>query len=104
MKAVNKIKNIQPKVQKLLKEKSILRDDDAKLIARFWLDEMGGVEKASSINGLDLLKMIASGALTNTESIVRARRKIQSESDELKGIKYRARKQEAQLLKQFINA
>ncbi len=79
------IKNKQELIVDLLTKYSHLRDDDYKLIATVWKME---VDDIHSMSAMDLLILMASGGLSNPESIRRSRAKIQQEVESLRGEKY----------------
>lgn len=74
-------------VIKLLTEFPHLRDDDNKLIATIWKREL----KTKDLTAIDFLQLYANKVLTNAESIVRCRRKVQEIFPKLRGIKYNIR-------------
>jgi hypothetical protein len=70
-----------------------LRDNDERLIATIWNEELSNKGITSKeISGYDFLGYFASGELTNPESIRRTRQKLQEENVELRGLKYKERK------------
>ena len=76
----------------LLTNDKRLRDSDAKLIARFWTNEL----KAKNINTQDItahefLTMYATNRLHNVEGLTRMRRKVQEENEHLRGKFYKER-------------
>jgi len=79
-------------ITKLLTRYPHLRDDDNKLIATIWRDEVKYIPPRSDAHtALDFLQLYADKRLTNAESIRRCRAKIQEVTPELRGIKYNAR-------------
>ncbi len=83
------------RVERLLKLKPHLRDDDSKLIANIWYDHFTKMKiNLKKISGYDLLQLIADGKLPNPQSIRRARRKLQEEFPELQGKKWEERHKE----------
>ena len=83
---------VKEKVQKLLTEYPHLRDDDNKLIANMWTAEIGGANHLKTITGYDVMSVLASSQLTNSESIRRCRQKIQEHNIHLRGKSYKKRK------------
>tara|TARA_B100001248_G_C27258509_1_gene397263 strand:+ start:407 stop:730 length:324 start_codon:yes stop_codon:yes gene_type:complete len=80
------------RVYKWLEKASHLRDDDNKLIANIWCEDI--VSKGYSvkdISGHFLLKLLAEHKLTSTESIRRSRCKVQEDNPHLRGHKYNKR-------------
>ncbi len=65
-----------------------LRDDDNRLCANIWSEELNNLE----ITAKDFLRLYASNKLTSAPSIKRARAKLQEECPEYRGEKYNIRK------------
>jgi hypothetical protein len=93
MSVFNQMKNIKDKVAFLLENKESLRDDDSKLIASFFINEIGR-DKVDDMSAMDLLKLIGFGKLTSFESIRRVRAKLQENRPELRGKNYKERQDE----------
>jgi hypothetical protein len=93
------MKLVKDKVIELLRLDTRYRDDDNKLIARIWHEEFGRLEGDSA---MDLLKALALGKLTSSESIRRSRQKTQEEHPELRGTKYKIRHEEAEEFKKQL--
>lgn len=84
------------RVQSLLEKHPRLRDDDNKLVANFWFNEVGETK--------DFLKNYAAGNITPADSITRARRKLQELHPHLRGEKYNERhKEEKKVRKSIVN-
>lgn len=79
---MSKILNVVDEVKRLLTHYKHLRDDDRKLVANIWYGVIGDPKKLS---GLDLLKLYVEKKIPDSESITRARRKLQEEIEELRG-------------------
>lgn len=88
---VKQIKRTAIIVKLLLEKTPHLRDSDDKLVATIWYNQLG-IHELQRINGYDILKLISDGALIDSQSICRARRKIQEEHIELQGKNYKKRK------------
>lgn len=93
------MKLIKDKVLKLLEANPMYRDDDNKLIARIWFNEC---EMYGCKTHTDLLKLLATGKLTSSESIRRSRQKTQEEIPALRGLKYKERHEEAEEFKKDL--
>ena len=65
-----------------------LRDDDNRLCANIWSEELNNLE----ITAKDFLRLYASNKLTSAPSIKRARAKLQEECPKYRGEKYNIRK------------
>ena len=79
-------------IKKLLTNDKRLRDSDAKLIARFWANELDA--KGVDINNMtayEFLCLFAESRLHNVEGITRMRRKVQEENEHLRGLYYKER-------------
>ena len=99
---LNQINKTKDRVKRLLTRRSELRDNDNRLIAVFWGHEIGATT-LENLSALDLLDKIATGQLTAGDTITRARRKVQEENEELRGVKYKARERAAEEVRQGIN-
>ena len=82
---------IQDKVTKYLEQKPSLRDDDRKLIATIWWNEIGSDKRYWT--AMQLLDSFCSKELTSPESIRRCRQRVQQLNPQLRGNKYSDRHQ-----------
>tara|TARA_R110000744_G_scaffold134922_1_gene244198 strand:- start:5221 stop:5535 length:315 start_codon:yes stop_codon:yes gene_type:complete len=82
-------------VESLLRAIPHLRDDDNKLLASVWYEQ---IKKSGSLpgdlSGYEILKMVADKQLANSESIRRIRQKLQEINPELRGEIYYERHKE----------
>ena len=79
------IKSDKERITKLLEIRPHLRDDDNKIIANIWTNDLALLKiDARAITGFELLEMVANGKLTNPESIRRCRQKIQQHNPQLR--------------------
>lgn len=86
------IKNKQ-RIEKLLKEKPHLRDDDKALIASIWWMEAQKRLKPHVFDQITpFLRLVANGEVSNAETIRRTRAKLQQEFVELRGESYAKRR------------
>lgn len=99
---IHKIKHMKIKVKELLIQVPHLRDSDDKLITTIWYHEVK--DEMKYMSGMEMLRTIAEGLLSSTESITRARRLCQEQNPELRGKSYKVRKQKAVEVKQQINS
>ncbi len=98
------ISRTKQKVKGYLEKQFMYRDDDYKLIARFWRDEI--VEKNKNpltFSSYDFFVLYSSGALTSGEIISRARRRLQEELPALRGSKWMERHSEEKNVRNNIN-
>ena len=88
------ITQMKERVAKLLTGYLHLRDNDNALIANIWHQDMKakGMD-TKNIPAYSLLDVLSSGGLSSTESITRARRKVQEEQVRLRGYKYNKRQE-----------
>ena len=88
-----KIKKHEKLIKVFLTTLPHLRDDDMKLLASVWWQEMRmlGLDMDSH-SAHDTLKLIADGKLSNPSSIRRCRAKLQEVHPELRGKRYLDRK------------
>jgi hypothetical protein len=98
MSSLKEMKGIKPRVKWLLQNHPHLRDDDNKLIANVWNNEIH--REATAI---ELLKWFAEGKLTSPDSITRVRRKLQEQNPNLRGVKYLKRSSLKEEIRQNIH-
>lgn len=94
MSVSKEIATLQEIVKELLESDQRLRDDDKKLSARIWCNELGGEDAATNMSAFAFLSNYARGKLTSQESIGRARRIICEDFPHLRGAKYKERLKE----------
>lgn len=82
------------KVEYWLRIHTHLKDDDFKLMATIWLEELGGIVAANDMSARDFLTLFAGKELMNPQTIIRTRAKLQEEQPELRGLSYRGRQAE----------
>lgn len=92
----NKLKTTKIKVVDYLsnhRNSNDYKDDDEKLVARFWCDELRDCEiNPSSVSAMKFLEIYSQNKiLTSAETIVRARRIAQRDNPELRGKFYKER-------------
>jgi len=105
---VPKIKSTKDKVIRIITSvnNSKCRDNDERLVAVFWWNEIHEKKLSLNPNGLtivDFLQMYSEGKLTSADIITRARRKAQEENPELRGSKWKERHDEEKLVRDEIN-
>lgn len=96
-----KIKSVKGSVEKLLKSNPKLRDNDDKLIATIWYNEV--VKKNEDLSAKEFLQVLGKGALSSPEAITRARRKVQQHNTDLRGENYQGRLKEEINIRRGIN-
>jgi hypothetical protein len=82
---------------RLLEKYPSLKDDDSRLIANYWNEEL--IHKGVDIKKLtatDFIKMFSNRELTNPETIRRTRAKLQEENPDLRGKIYKLRQVDCQ--------
>ena len=90
--ALNKIKDMQKRVESLLSRFPAYRDCDTKLLAHIWMEQIGGIDRMKEINLHDWMKIwIDNSNIASPETISRARRKIQESNADLRGEYYKLR-------------
>lgn len=97
------LKQIGPRVKRVLEDNPVTRDNDNKLTVIIWsweLREKGHDPNLLSAQGF--LKMYYEGKLTNSESITRARRKLQELHPELRGNNYQVRQANQEKVKKDL--
>jgi hypothetical protein len=100
------IEKLVEMVTRLLIGDPRLRDSDKKLSARVWLEQLRGIDKLKKMTAYDFLVLYTddSAPLYSQESIGRARRLIQEHNPELRGQKYKERKEEEQVVKLVVQS
>ena len=102
MRTYNQMKSVKDKVKYLLTNIPHLRDNDNKLIATIYYNEIGK-PKLELMTGMDFLKYFSEGRLPSAESIRRVRCILQASHPELRGITYNERQTEGKAVSQKIN-
>jgi len=81
---------VQDSVKLLLEAYPKLRDNDVRLVASYYYNNIANINQMSAI---ELLEVMVNGNLPSPDTITRARRKIQEKHTELRGVKYEFEKQ-----------
>jgi hypothetical protein len=79
------------KVKSLLINYPHLRDSDERLIATYWMREVGSKDALDYMSATKFLTNFVEGAYTSPESIRRMRQKIQEQDESLRGKSYQKR-------------
>ncbi len=100
----NQISDLQDVVFQLLTVDPKLRDDDRKLSARIWTNQLGGLDKMREMSAYDFLVAYTGGnsALYSQESIGRARRIVQENHPQLRGKRWQERQAEQSVVKNVL--
>lgn len=93
LKSIIKVKD---KVEYLLTNHPIFRDDDNKLIAKIWYSE------TNSTNLKDFMLEFGDKKISSPEAIRRARQKLQEHNPGLRGVLYNKRHQNGKTVKTHI--
>lgn len=86
--------NTKARVEAYLRRYPELRDNDEKLIAVFWFNEIKSIPDIKT--AFEFLTAYSGGKLTSSESIRRCRQKAQEVNPELRGEKWLLRQLEAE--------
>lgn len=97
---LKQILKVQEQVQILLETYPKLRDNDTRLVASYYYNNISNINQMSAIN---LLEVMVNGNLPSPDTITRARRKIQEKHPELRGVKYLERQKLEKQVRQEIN-
>ena len=101
---LDKIKDMQNRVETLLRKYPPYRDCDTKLVAHIWMEQIGGVDKMKEMNLHEWMKMcIENPNIVVPETICRARRLIQKTNEDLRGELYKLRKSQEKDVRKGIN-
>ena len=84
--AVQIVQKLKDKVELMLQVHPQLRENDARLVANMWAEEMSSDLK--NYTASDVFRNVANGVLTSYESISRARRQLQQHNPGLRGKNY----------------
>ncbi len=97
------LKHIGPRVKQVLQGNPVTRDNDNKLTAVIWSHDLRQQGKdANLLTAQGFMKMYYDGKITNSDSITRARRKVQELCPELRGPNYKARQANQEKVKKDL--
>jgi len=85
------MKHLENIVTDILKNNPKARDDDHILAGAIWIRELGGSDIAKEMGLWEFMRMFMTHDISNFESIIRCRRKVQELDKELRGVKYESR-------------
>lgn len=103
MKLIREMSLVKDRVKYLLAAWPHLRNNDNKLIANIWnqdLLKMG--HNNATLSASNFLALYATGQLSNAETIRRVRQKIQEENPELRGTAYSERQKQGEEVRKEI--
>ena len=96
------IKRLKEKVEAILVEYPVTKDDDHKLVSMVWIKELGGRGEVRAMSAWDFLAKFNNHKLANVNSIIRCRAKLQELNKDLRGEKYEDRHKFAGELKEEL--
>ena len=91
---------VQDSVKLLLEAYPKLRDNDVRLVASYYYNNIANINQMSAI---ELLEVMVNGNLPSPDTITRARRKIQEKHPELRGVKYEEKQKFEKQVRENIN-
>jgi len=97
---LKQILKVQEQVKILLETYPKLRDNDVRLVASYYYNNISNINQMSAI---DFLQIMVNGNLPSPDTITRARRKIQEKHPELRGVNYVERQKLEKQVRQEIN-
>ena len=97
---LKQILKVQEQVQILLETYPKLRDNDVRLVASYYYNNISNINQISAI---DFLQIMVNGNLPSPDTITRARRKIQEKHPELRGLNYVERQKLEKQVRENIN-
>lgn len=101
---ISKLKTISEKVTHYLKIKNEYKDNDEKLVATAWFNELKDMGfDPTQMSAFSFLKLYAENRLTSADIITRARRLVQAENKELRGEAWYKRHKEEKEVREQIN-
>jgi len=96
------MKYLENLVINILKHNPKSRDNDHILAGAVWIKEVGGSEIAKNMGLWEFFRIFMTHEVSNFESIVRCRRKVQERESELRGEKYEFRHKRQEEVKEQI--
>ena len=84
-------KTVIARVQYLLTVNPLLRDNDMRLIATYYFEEIGK-DKIVEMSAMDFLTMISTSKVTCFETIRKLRQQVQAKNEKVRGEEYGKRK------------
>ena len=96
------MKHLEDIVTDILKGNPKARDNDHMLAGTVWIRELGGSDIAREMGLWEFLRMFMKHEISNFESIVRCRRKVQELDPDLRGSKYELRHNRQEEVKEQI--
>lgn len=104
---LKQVKSLQDVIKNLLEKREDLRDSDAKLIANVWRDEIEMTMGEDALKRMSaysfFAQFLAQEKISSSDSITRARRKIQGDYSHLRGNNYKERKEQETEFRHNIN-
>lgn len=97
---LKQILKVQEQVKILLETYPKLRDNDVRLVASYYYNNISNINQMSAI---DFLQIMVNGNLPSPDTITRARRKLQEKHPELRGVNYVERQKLEKQVRQEIN-
>lgn len=98
-----KITTMYERVKHLLIKKTDYRDDDNLLVCRIWWDELLELKFVpEQMTAMEFLVLYRDQKLTSSDTITRARRKVQEENEHLRGKSYIERQNKQEEIKEEI--
>lgn len=99
-----KLSRVKGKVRAQLTKHRPNRDDDNKLIANIWFNDLKALGyNPTEISAFKMLQLFSTGDLSNPESIRRSRQQLQRLHPELRGEKYVERKSKEEDVKDELD-
>lgn len=90
---------VKKKVERMLRQYPELKDNDIRLIINYWRSE---IQELETMSGIDVLRYIAEGKVTNPEVIRRSRQALQKKHEDLRGKNYIVRQKKGAQIKQKV--
>ena len=91
---------VQDSVKFLLEAYPKSRDNDVRLVASYYYNNIANINQMSAI---ELLEVMVNGNLPSPDTITRARRKIQEKHPHLRGVKYEEKQKFEKQVRENIN-
>ena len=97
---LNKLRNVKERVETLIRDYPQLRDDDTRLMANIWKEEL---INPTTMTAEEFLRDFAKGYFTHPESIRRCRAKLQETDSSLRGESYKSKQKDGEEVKNNIH-
>lgn len=104
---LTQVKTLQEIIKNFLEKREDLRDSDPKLIANVWrkeIENLNGKDALNKMSAYDFLAFyLVQEKISSSDSITRARRKIQQDNEHLRGKNFKERQAQEKQFRKEVN-